>query len=61
MPVPESVRKVQRPVNTIVEDSGRDSPYRYSVRERAGEKYVAQNANPRPPKTLFLGHLNSIT
>ena len=33
MAVPESVRKVERPVNTIVEDSGRDTMYRYAVRE----------------------------
>ena len=32
MAVPESVRKVERPVNTIVEDSGRDTMYRYAVR-----------------------------
>lgn len=56
MPVPESVRKVQRPVNTIVEDSGRDSPYRYSVRERAGEKYV-QGGNPRPSNGRVIGHI----
>lgn len=34
MAVPESVRKVARPVNTIVEDSGRNTKYRYAVRER---------------------------
>ncbi len=26
MKVPEEIRKVKRPVNTIVEDSGRDGP-----------------------------------
>ena len=31
MKVPEEIRKVKRPVNTIVEDSGRDGPKRYSV------------------------------
>ncbi len=29
MAVPEEIRAVKRPVNTIVEDSGRDSKYRY--------------------------------
>ena len=40
MSVPESIRKVKRPKNTVVEDSGRNSKLRYSVRVRAGEKYV---------------------
>jgi hypothetical protein len=39
--VPEAIRKVPRPVNTIVEDNGRDGPNRYSVRERASTKYIA--------------------
>ena len=47
MAVPESVRKVKRPVNTIVEDSGRDTVYRYSVRER-GEIVYESGGNPRP-------------
>ena len=34
MKVPEEIRKVKRPVNTIVEDSGRDGPKRYSVTYR---------------------------
>ena len=46
MAVPESVRKVKRPVNTIVEDSGRDTVYRYSVRER-GEIVYESGGNPR--------------
>jgi hypothetical protein len=40
MAVPEDIRRVERPINTIVDDSGRDSLYRYSVRERAGAKCV---------------------
>ena len=47
MSVPESVRKVARPVNTIVEDSGRDTKYRYAVRER-GEIVYENGSNPRP-------------
>lgn len=56
MPVPESVRKVPRPKNTIVEDSGRDSDLRYSVRERAGSKYVSGH-NPSPRNGKVIGHI----
>ena len=42
MAVPESVRKVARPVNTIVEDSGRNTKYRYAVRERARSSMRAE-------------------
>ena len=38
MPVPEEIRAVERPVNTIVEDRGKDGPFRYAVRERNGVK-----------------------
>ena len=51
MAVPESVRKVERPVNTIVEDSGRDTMYRYAVRER-GEIVYESGSNPRPKVTV---------
>ncbi|MCD8396723.1 MAG: hypothetical protein LUD12_06015 [Lachnospiraceae bacterium] len=47
MAVPENIRKVPRPVNTIVEDNGREGPNRYSVRERTSIKYVA-GGNPQP-------------
>lgn len=40
MAVPEEIRKVQRPINTVVDDNGRNSPLRYAVRERASTKYV---------------------
>ena len=40
MAVPASIRAVERPSNTIVEDNGRDGPNRYAVRLRAGVKYV---------------------
>ena len=33
----------------------------YSFTLQPFHEKTAQNANPRPPKTLFLGHLNSIT
>ena len=56
MAVPENVRRVARPVNTIVDDSGRDSPYRYSVRERAGAKCVP-GGNPQPRNGKVIGHI----
>lgn len=56
MAVPEEIRAVKRPVNTIVEDSGRDSKYRYSVRERGEIVYVAGN-NPKPKNGKVIGHI----
>ena len=56
MAVPEYIRKVERPVNTIVEDSGRDGPNRYAVRERISIKYVA-GGNPRPINGKVIGHI----
>lgn len=56
MAVPEEIRKVPRPVNTIVEDNGRDGPNRYSVRERASTKYVA-GGNPQPRNGKVIGHI----
>ena len=47
MAVSEEIRAVPRPKNTIVEDSGRDGPKRYAVRERAHTVYVA-GGNPQP-------------
>ena len=56
MAVPEAIRKVQRPINTIVTDNGREGPNRYAVRERAGTKYVA-GSNPRPKNGKVIGHI----
>ena len=47
MAVPEEIRMVERPVNTIVEDRGKDGPFRYAVRERNGVRYV-KGGNPMP-------------
>ena len=47
MAVPEYIRMVPRPVNTIVEDNGRDGPNRFAVRERISIKYVS-GGNPQP-------------
>lgn len=56
MAVPESIRAVKRPVNTIVEDSGRDSLFRYSVRER-GEIIYVPGSNPKPMNGKVIGHI----
>ncbi len=56
MAVPESIRKVERPRNTVVIDYGKDGPYRYAVRERNGVKYVA-GGNPQPVNGKIIGHI----
>lgn len=56
MGVPEEIRSVERPKNTIVDDSGREGINRYSVRERAGIKYV-RNGNPQPGNGKVIGHI----
>ena len=56
MPIPESIRKVPRPVNTIIEDNLRDGPNRYAVRSRAGTRYV-KNGNPQPRNGKVIGHI----
>ena len=47
MAVPEDIRKVPRPKNTVVVDQGREGPRRYAVRDRKGVKYV-KDGNPQP-------------
>ncbi len=56
MAVPASIRKVPRPVNTIVIDNGKDGPNRYAVRERSGTKYVP-GGNPQPRNGKVIGHI----
>lgn len=56
MGVPAEVRAVPRPKNTIVEDSGIDSPYRYAVRER-GKTSISVNGNPSPGNGPVIGHI----
>ena len=56
MAVPDHIRKVPRPVNTIVEDNGRDSPNRYAVRERIGTRYIP-GGNPQPRNGKVIGHI----
>ena len=56
MAVPAEIRAVPRPKNTIVDDSGREGPKRYAVRERSYTKYVA-GGNPRPHNGKVVGHI----
>lgn len=56
MPVPEEIRKVERPTNTVVVDKGSNTIYRYAVRERAGVKYV-RGGNPQPSNGKVIGHI----
>ena len=56
MAVPDHIRKVPRPVNTIVEDNGRDGPNRYAVRERINTKYIPRG-NPQPRNGKVIGHI----
>ena len=56
MAVPEDIRRVERSVNTIVDYSGRDSPCRYSVRERVGAKCVP-GGKPQPRNGKVIGHI----
>ena len=56
MTVPAEIRAVPRPVNTIVDDSGTNSPKRYAVRKRASSKYVP-GGNPQPKNGKVIGHI----
>ena len=61
MAVPEEVRNVQRPVNTVVINTGKDGPYRYAVRARTGVKYLGANRNPQPINGKIIGHIINLT
>lgn len=56
MGVPENIRSVERPKNTIVDDNGREGVNRYSVRVRSGVTYV-RNGNPQPGNGRVIGHI----
>jgi len=56
MAVPEEIRKVKRPVNTIVEDNRNSGSGKYSVRERVCVEYV-KGGNPRPKNGKVVGHI----
>ena len=54
--VPESIRSVPRPINTVVVDSGHNGALRYAVRERAGVKY-GPGGKSRPINGKVIGHI----
>ena len=56
MVVPEEIRRVERPQNTVVIDNMRNGPHRYAVRERTGVKYVP-GKNPQPVNGRIIGHI----
>ncbi len=56
MAVPEHIRKIPRPVNTVVSDNGYKGLKRYAVRERKGSKYVSGH-NPQPQNGKVIGHI----
>lgn len=58
MAIPECIRKVERPKNTVVVDNGKDGPKRYAVRERAGTQYVP-GGNPQPRNGKVVGHITN--
>ena len=56
MAVPEEIRKVPRPKNTVVECTGRPGRNMYPVRERGTVKYV-KGGNPQPHNGKVVGHI----
>ena len=56
MGVPEDIRKVPRPPNTVVVENKCDGPKRYGVRARVGVKYVP-GGNPQPINGGIIGHI----
>ena len=56
MPVPENIRKVPRPKNTVVVDNGKPGPNQYAVRARKAEKYIP-GKNPQPINGKVIGHI----
>lgn len=57
MGVPKEIREVPRPVNTVVTDNGRNTPLRYSVRERASSGKYVPGKNPKPKNGRVIGHI----
>jgi hypothetical protein len=56
MAIPEEIRRVQRPVNTVVVTNGTNTAKRYAVRERKGVKYIP-GGNPQPIYGKIIGHI----
>ena len=57
MGVPEKIRKVERPVNTVVCDTGGSGVLRYPVRCRKGARCIPGH-NPRPINGSVIGHIH---
>ena len=57
MGVPKEIREVKRPTNTVVCDNGKDTPYRYSVRERAASGKYVRGKFPQPKNGKVIGHI----
>jgi len=56
MPIPETIRSIERPINTIVQDTGRNGSKRYIVRERKSIFYV-KGCNPQPVNGKTIGYI----
>ena len=56
MGVPIEIREVERPVNTVVIDTGSSTNKRYVVRERSGITYI-KNGNPQPHNGRVIGYI----
>ena len=56
MAIPEEIRRVARPKNTVVVLSGTKGSNLYAVRERAGFKY-SPIGNPQPINGRIIGHI----
>lgn len=56
MAVPEEIRKVPRPKNTIVDNTGKPGKNQYPVRERSSVKYE-KGSNPKPRNGKVIGHI----
>ena len=56
MAIPEEIRRVKRPVNTVVVASGKNSAKKYAVRSRTGVKYIP-GGNPQPIYGKVIGHI----
>ena len=55
MAVPQKIREVKRPINTIVEDSGKDTLKRYAVKERKNEVYRKGKKGGSPRNGRVIG------
>lgn len=56
MSIPQEIRSVARPRNTVVVQSGSKGAKLYAVRERSGFKY-GPNGNPQPINGRVIGHI----